>query len=177
MLTRRNVWDLGSIWASDTLRYPRGVKAMKAKALADRTSWRFYAAIHGINPELWALAGYLSGDVLPTDADMTTFWEHCQHGSWFFLPWHRGYVLAFEKCARAEIVKLGGPMDWALPYWNYFKPGQDAMTEDDFTGVPIGGSPGFSGVHTGFAHNERFAPTDRAPAKRSALAGPLHSYN
>jgi tyrosinase len=199
MLTRKNVWELGSTWASETLWYARGVRAMKAKALADRTSWRFYAAIHGMNPELWALAGYLSGDALPPSADITTFWEQCQHGSWYFLPWHRGYLLAFEKCVRAEVVKLGGPSDWALPYWNYFKPGQDAlplafstpdwpdgtgdnplfearrfgpdgdgnvfvplsdvnlnaMAEDDFTGVPIGGSPGFGGVDTGFAHGGR----------------------
>src|SRR5262249_46540990 len=37
------------------------------------------------------------------------------------------------------------------------RPGQhgqsDALNDPDFTGVPSGGSPGFGGVDTGFAHN------------------------
>jgi tyrosinase len=37
------------------------------------------------------------------------------------LPWHRGYVLALEEEVRAAIVAAGGPKDWALPYWNYFR--------------------------------------------------------
>jgi tyrosinase len=43
------------------------------------------------------------------------------------LPWHRGYLIAFEAVVRDAVVKLGGPSDWALPYWNYFKPNQDAL--------------------------------------------------
>ena len=58
--TRRNVWTLGSDWADPILWYARGVKAMKARALNERTSWRFYAAIHGIFPPLWQQYGYLS---------------------------------------------------------------------------------------------------------------------
>jgi tyrosinase len=29
------------------------------------------------------------------------------------------YLLCFEQIVRAAIAKLGGPSDWALPYWNY----------------------------------------------------------
>ena len=44
----------------------------------------------------------------------------CQHQSWYFLPWHRGYLSALEAIVRAAVVKLGGPaLIWALPYWNY----------------------------------------------------------
>jgi tyrosinase len=93
------------------------------------------------------------------------------------------------------VLQLGGPADWALPYWNYFKPGQStlppefgsadwpgpgrnplyveqrygpnndskvyvplddvnllALGDPEFTGVAGGGSPGFGGVDTGFAH-------------------------
>ena len=35
------------------------------------------------------------------------------------LPWHRGYLAAFEAIVRDAIVAAGGPDDWALPYWNY----------------------------------------------------------
>ena len=126
--TRRNIWDLGSDWADPILWYARGVAAMKEQALAETTSWRFYGAIHGINDQLWEQLGYLSpSDPKPSAADVKRFWKQCQHGSWFFLPWHRGYLLALEANIRAEVIKLHGPADWALPYWNYFKPHQSKL--------------------------------------------------
>jgi tyrosinase len=119
---RRNIWGLGSDWADPILWYARGVKAMKGRALNERTSWRFYGAIHGIFPPLWRQYGYLSStDKLPSQADMDTYWNQCQHGSWYFLPWHRGYLIAFEAVIRDAVAGLGGPNDWTLPYWNYFK--------------------------------------------------------
>jgi tyrosinase len=42
--------------------------------------------------------------------------DQCQHQTWYFLPWHRGYLRAFERIVAAAIVQLGGPADWALPY-------------------------------------------------------------
>lgn len=50
--TRQNVWELGGDWTDPILWYARGVKAMKARALNQGTAWRFYGAIHGIDPEL-----------------------------------------------------------------------------------------------------------------------------
>jgi tyrosinase len=195
--TRKDVWELGGDWADPILWYARGVKAMKARALADPTAWRFFGAIHGIDNGLWQQLGYLSRtDQMPSNADRNTYWNQCQHGSWYFLPWHRGYLIAFEAIVRDAVVKLNGPADWALPYWNYFKPNQDplppafasadwpdgngdnplfveqrygpgndgdvfapvdqinlnALADPDFTGVANGGSPGFGGVDTGFAH-------------------------
>jgi tyrosinase len=126
--TRRNVWELDDDWADPVLWYARGVAAMKSRPLDEPTSWRFYAAIHGIHGQRWQTLGYLGPtDVLPTPAVIRTFWVQCQHGSWYFLPWHRGYLLAFEANVRAAVLELGGPQDWALPYWNYFKPDQSAL--------------------------------------------------
>ena len=126
--TRKNVWQLGGDWADPILWYARGVKAMKARELNEGTGWRFYGAIHGIDSDLWTQYGYLSEtDTPPSNADIRTFWNQCQHGSWYFLPWHRGYLIAFESIIRDAVVGLGGPDDWALPYWNYFKPGQDGL--------------------------------------------------
>ena len=123
--TRKNVWELGGDWAEPILWYARGIAAMKARALAEPTSWRFYGAIHGIDPGLWQQLGYLSSsDPMPSAAAVQRFWKQCQHGSWYFLPWHRGYLLAFEANIRAAVIKLSGPADWALPYWNYFKPNE-----------------------------------------------------
>ncbi|TDR81935.1 tyrosinase family protein [Paludibacterium purpuratum] len=126
--TRRNIWLLGADWADPILWYARGVKAMKARLLSQATSWKFFAAIHGFDPPLWQQLGYLGqAEALPGQADRTKYWNQCQHGSWYFLPWHRGYLLALEAIVRAEVVKLGGPADWALPYWNYFKPGENLL--------------------------------------------------
>lgn len=47
-------------------------------------------------------------------------WKECAHNHWFFLPWHRAYLIEFESVAREHIRRLGGPADeWGLPYWNY----------------------------------------------------------
>ena len=125
---RRNVWELGDDWAEPVLWYARGVAAMKRRELAEPTSWRFYAAMHGFNTARWQQLGALDATDEPPATDLIRqFWRQCQHGSWYFLPWHRGYVQAFEANIRAEVEQLGGPADWALPYWNYFKPEQDAL--------------------------------------------------
>jgi tyrosinase len=125
---RRNVYELGNAWADPVLWYARGVKAMKDRPIGDRTSWRFWAAMHGFDPPLWRALGRLSStDPLPPSRVVHKFWRQCQHATWYFLPWHRGYLLAFEATVRAAVVQLGGPADWALPYWNYFKAGQKAL--------------------------------------------------
>jgi tyrosinase len=126
--TRKNVWELGGTWADPILWYARGVKAMKARPLSDPTGWRFYGAIHGIDPGLWQRLGYLDPEeTRPSNDAIAAYWNECQHGSWYFLPWHRGYLIALEAIIRDAVIKLGGPADWALPYWNYFKPNQNQL--------------------------------------------------
>jgi tyrosinase len=126
--TRKNVWELGADWAEPILWYARGVKAMKARALDEPTGWRFYGAIHGFDPGPWQQVGYFNPtEKMPSAAAVHSYWKQCQHGSWYFLPWHRGYLIAFEAIIRDAVIKLGGPADWALPYWNYFKPNQNQL--------------------------------------------------
>src|SRR6185503_12706490 len=55
----------------------------------------------------------------PKLAVQRRFWNQCQHQSWYFVPWHRGYLAAFEAIVLDAIVNAGDPADWALPYWNY----------------------------------------------------------
>jgi tyrosinase len=124
---RKNVYELGGPWADPILWYARGVAAAKARVIAMPTSWDFYAAIHGFDSQLWLQLGYLDPTKMPIQNLQDTFWKQCQHGTWYFPPWHRGYLIAFEVVIRAEVIKLGGPVDWALPYWNYFKPNQNAL--------------------------------------------------
>jgi tyrosinase len=68
--------------------YADAVEAMKNLPQSDPRNWERQAEIH------------LNG---------------CPHGNWYFLPWHRAYVLEFEEICR----DLSGNPDFALPYWNW----------------------------------------------------------
>jgi tyrosinase len=98
---RKNVW-----WLAETdpivVAYGDAVTAMQHKPASDPTSWAYQAAIHGT----------LASSPPPLG-------HECRHQTWFFLPWHRMYLYWFERIVRAQVVALGGPADWALPYWDY----------------------------------------------------------
>ncbi|WP_102864889.1 MULTISPECIES: tyrosinase family protein [Pseudomonas] len=117
---RRDVGKLSGDWDPTLLWYARAVGVLLQRPITDRTSWRFLAAIHGFSESWWRMDGYLkAGEALPNEAEQLLYWDQCQHGNWFFLPWHRGYLASFEQIVRDVVVQLGGPKDWALPYWNY----------------------------------------------------------
>jgi tyrosinase len=113
--------------------YRRAIGAIKTgDAIDNFNSWRFQAAIHD----------YVEAeDPSPTKADAASpgrpFWQKCQHACWFFLPWHRIYLHHFEKILMAEIVKLGGPDDWALPYYNYSTSAADAKLPAAFRDAKV----------------------------------------
>lgn len=117
MRTRRNVYQLAQAWDPVILWYARAVFAMQQRPMAQSDSWRYQAAVHRYRRNEDPLAD--PEDVLPSPINQQRFWTQCQHGSWFFLPWHRMYLTIFEEIVATTIVQLGGPPDWALPYWNY----------------------------------------------------------
>jgi hypothetical protein len=79
----------------DILALKKAIGVMKTGlGPSDRRSWEAQAKIHGTFS-----AGFTS----------------CQHGNWFFLPWHRGYLHFFEEIVRT----LSGYADFALPYWDW----------------------------------------------------------
>jgi len=145
--SRANAWNnSGSFANADLLWYAKGVGVMQSRQLNDPSSWWFFAAIHGeyVTPESlrsrnafpWSkIPGTPRVPTTPLPAKSTydLFWNQCQHGSWYFLPWHRGYLLALEAQIRSEVVKLGGPETWALPYWNYFGPDPEYNIPPAFT--------------------------------------------
>lgn len=112
--TRKNVHTLAP--SDDTLVwYGKAVKAMRALPRTDPLSWDYQAAIHG----------------LPTipPLPLRRYWAQCQHATSFFLPWHRMYLLHFERIVAAQVALLSGPANWALPYWNYSDPHQLSWRE------------------------------------------------
>jgi tyrosinase len=115
-------WDPIIAW------YAKAVAAMRPKSIDDPTSWRYQAAIHGFDASETPLQ---PGErALPTNQGDP--WGQCQHGGWYFLPWHRMYLAYFERIVAATIAQLGGPADWALPYWNYCD-----NTNPDATRIPF----------------------------------------
>lgn len=116
---RRDVSSLGPGWNKTLLNYALAMRALDALPIADRNSWKFLAAIHGIDPAGWVQNDILQpGTAIPADLTNRTYGNQCQHGSWYFLPWHRAYLAAFEAIVAAKVKELTGD-DWALPYWNY----------------------------------------------------------
>lgn len=123
--TRRDVWMLNGDWPDELLWYAKAIRSMQGRAFTDPTSWLFLAAMHGLDVGLWTQFGYLpSTFAKPTALQTNCYIAKCQHQTWYFLPWHRGYLAAFEAIVRAAVVAGGGPSDWALPYWNYNNPHQ-----------------------------------------------------
>jgi hypothetical protein len=110
---RRNIWDLEAEtpWDPITLAFANAIKVLQTRPLTDPTSWEYLSAIHGRSGP--ALSG--------------TTWNQCQHGNWYFLPWHRMYLYYFERIVRAEVVNQAGPDDWALPFWDYSNPTHAAL--------------------------------------------------
>ena len=103
---RKDVWSLPA--GDSTLQwYARAVEVMRGRSLGDRTSWTYLAAVHNVRPGA------------PERPGSAAHWRQCQHQTWYFLPWHRGYLACFEAIVSETIAGLGGPSDWALPYWNY----------------------------------------------------------
>jgi len=68
--------------------YRAAVREMRNLPESDPRNWRRQALIHS---------------------------DGCPHGNWYFLPWHRKYVLDFERICR----DLSGDPSFALPYWDW----------------------------------------------------------
>jgi tyrosinase len=128
---RNNAWNNGGTFSNpDLLWYAKGVGKMMSRALDAQNSWWFFAAIHGEYVARPSFPGWghlpappkVPTTPVPAPAVKALYWNQCQHQSWYFPPWHRGYLLALEAQIRAAVVSLGGPATWALPYWNYFGP-------------------------------------------------------
>lgn len=112
---RKDVWKLAA-WDPALLWYAKAVAQMRSRPINDPTSWGYQAAMHGYDATYPVWAAFPGA--IPK-ADQKRFWNQCQHATWFFLPWHRMYLAFFEQIVAKTVKDLGGPSDWALPYWNY----------------------------------------------------------
>jgi tyrosinase len=107
---RRDIWSLTreSEWHPVIGWYASAIDELSSiEDTSDPKSWWYLASIHGSSLER------------PQWPSGVQDWNSCQHASWFFLPWHRIYLHHFETIVRTTVLRLGGPSDWALPFWNY----------------------------------------------------------
>lgn len=105
-LVRKDIWKLTSDaepWDPISIAYARAVAAMQRTREDHPESWEYQAAVHGTYAE-----------------NPRPDWNMCQHGTWFFLPWHRMYIYMFERIIRSHF-EVDVPDDWALPYWDWTK--------------------------------------------------------
>ncbi|MBZ9994109.1 tyrosinase family protein [Mesorhizobium sp. BH1-1-4] len=117
---REDAWKLGAGWNETFLWYAKAVNELKTRPVTDRTSWRYLAAMHQFDRDLWVDLKIIDKKTpLPPASDTDVAWNQCQHSSFYFLPWHRGYLARFEEIIAATVVSLGGKAGWKLPYWNY----------------------------------------------------------
>lgn len=145
MAVRRAAWREGSAsgWHDDLVWYAAAIHQMKlATPRLDEYQELLIALLQGgperpLSRQMAAIArrwsdprslGYQSqvhatfvrSDDWPSHNGARAVWHQCAHNHWFFLPWHRAYLVEFERVAREHIRHLGGPADtWGLPYWNY----------------------------------------------------------
>jgi hypothetical protein len=89
--------------------YKKAIAAMKALPATNPLNWNNFANIHGIGPQ--------------PPSGSNPLWDTCQHGQWWFLPWHRMYLWFFERAIR----HFSGDKTFALPYWDYTDPTQRAI--------------------------------------------------
>jgi hypothetical protein len=81
--------------------FRRAIEAMRRLPPDDPHSLVFQANIHGF-------PGTSSSDL----------WGQCQHGNWWFLPWHRAYLHYLERIMR----RYAEDPSFCLPYWDYSNP-------------------------------------------------------
>ena len=123
--TRRDASQMDT-WDPTLLWYAKAVGVMKSRPAKDPTAWIYQAAMHGftLDPNFDPDAATFwtsttQGQSMPADPEQAKFWAQCQHGTWYFAPWHRMYIGYYEQILRSIVIGIGGPSDWALPYWGY----------------------------------------------------------
>ena len=102
VFVRQNLNNIGPNHP-DVVSLKNGITRMRALAPSNCLNWNNWANVHGIGP------------APPPGAPASPQWNTCQHGHWWFLPWHRMYLIFFERIIR----RLSGNPSFSLPFWDY----------------------------------------------------------
>ena len=87
--------------------YRTAIAAMQALPPSDPRNWRNIAQLH---------------------------FDHCAHRNWYTWPWHRAYLLSFERICQ----QLSGDSQFRVPYWDWTSNRQVPATfmQSTFNGLP-----------------------------------------
>ena len=102
--------SIASLTPAQITSLQHGIQVMMSRPASNPTSYRFQANIHGTYDSPSAPQEMLS-------------WNNCEHGSYYFLSWHRMYLYFFDRILRAA----AGDPNLVLPYWNWTDPAQRAL--------------------------------------------------
>ena len=94
--------SIASLTPAQVTSLRHGIAVMMSRPASDPTSFHFQANIHG------------TYDSTTTSQEMQS-WNNCEHGSYYFLSWHRMYLYFFDRILRAA----SGDPKLVLPYWNW----------------------------------------------------------
>jgi tyrosinase len=89
-----------------------GVRRLKAMPASNPLRWANLSAIHGTSEAP----------------------GRCPHRNWYFLPWHRAYILMYERIIRS----VTGYEQFAMPYWDWTA---NRRLPEAFAPATIGGRP------------------------------------
>jgi len=111
--TRRSLHGM-SLDDPDLVAYRDFVGIMQGKNQSALVSWLGFSLQHG---------------------NMNTGqYKYCPHGDWYFLPWHRAYVVMYEYAVRG----LTASPKFAMPYWDWTldRTMPAAFTDPTYKGKP-----------------------------------------
>jgi tyrosinase len=97
-------------WAATPLRVRRCVNTMK-DGDADLECYRDFVGIMLARPQADAVSWLGFANQHGDEKDF----RFCPHGDWYFLPWHREFVMMYERAA-ASLTKNPA---FAMPYWDW----------------------------------------------------------
>ena len=158
---RQDLWTLSQqdVWHPVIRAYARAVGVLQARDKDpahknDPSRWSYQRAIH------W-------DDNAPAQDN---FLNKCQHGTWFFLPWHRMYLFHYEAILRAVIaqdatIDADTKATWALPYWNYSRNDQTLKLPPAFA------EPKLDGKRNPLFDSTRFLNNNESLDPRAVLTG------
>lgn len=96
--------------AKAALRVRRNIAGMTLND-PDLAAWRDFVSVMRARPQTlvnsWAGFANIHGDLHRFNA--------CQHGNWYFLPWHRAFIEMYERA----VADITGHKNFAMPYWDW----------------------------------------------------------
>jgi tyrosinase len=101
--------SVGGLWADHPVleKYRTAIRKMQALPTSDSRNWNNIATVHN---------------------------NYCSHGNWYIWPWHRAYLVSFERICR----QLSGYDNFRLPYWDWTANRQMPATfmQETYNGAP-----------------------------------------